>query len=64
LHKALGQAASWSLIPRNPADSVKAPTLTPKEMHPLSAHEARRFYSKQHKETHSKHSTCSLFTLA
>ena len=33
----------WALIPRNPADDVKAPTPTPKEMHPLSAHEARRF---------------------
>jgi integrase len=42
LHKALAQAVRWNLIPRNPADSVKAPTPTPKEMHPLSAHEARR----------------------
>ncbi len=42
LHKALAQAVKWTLIPRNPADLVKAPTPTPKEMHPLSAHEARR----------------------
>jgi integrase len=42
LHKALTQAMSWDLIPRNPADSVKAPTPTPKEMHPLSAPEARQ----------------------
>jgi len=42
LHKALAQAVKWSLIPRNPADAVKAPTPTPKEMHPLSALEARR----------------------
>lgn len=42
LHKALGQAVRWNLIPRNPADAVKAPTPTPKEMHPLSVHEARR----------------------
>src|SRR5215217_1853019 len=42
LHKALAQAVRWSLIPRNPADSVKAPTPTPKEMHPLSASEARK----------------------
>jgi integrase len=42
LHKALAQAVRWSLIPRNPADSVKAPTPTPKEMHPLTAQEARR----------------------
>jgi integrase len=42
LHKGLRQAVMWNLIPRNPADSVKAPTPTPKEMHPLSAQEARR----------------------
>jgi integrase len=42
LHKALTQAMRWDLIPRNPADSVKAPTPTPKEMHPLSALEARK----------------------
>jgi integrase len=42
LHKALAQAVRWNLIPRNPADSVKAPMATPKEMHPLSAHEARQ----------------------
>jgi integrase len=42
LHKALAQAVRWDLIPGNPADSVKAPTPTSKEMHPLSAHEARR----------------------
>jgi integrase len=42
LHKGLKQAVRWALIPRNPADDVKAPTPTPKEMHPLSADEARR----------------------
>jgi len=42
LHKALAQAVRWDLIPRNPADSVKAPTPTPREMNPLSASEARR----------------------
>jgi integrase len=42
LHKALTQAMRWDLIPRNPADLVKAPTPTPKEMHPLSALEARK----------------------
>jgi integrase len=41
LHKGLRQAVRWNLIPRNPADDVKAPTPTPKEMHPLSAEEAR-----------------------
>jgi integrase len=42
LHKALAQSVRWSLIPRNPADDVKASTPTPKEMHPLSAPEARK----------------------
>jgi integrase len=42
LHKALAQAVKWHLIPRSPADSVKAPTPVPKEMHPLSAAEARK----------------------
>jgi integrase len=42
IHKALTQAVRWDLIPRNPADSVKAPTPAPKEMHPLSAGEARK----------------------
>jgi integrase len=41
LHKALAQAVKWYLIPRSPADSVKAPRPTAKEMHPLSAAEAR-----------------------
>jgi integrase len=43
LYKALAQAMKWDLIPRNPADAVKAPTPQPKEMRPLSAQEARRF---------------------
>ena len=42
IHKALAQAVRWSLIPRSPADDVKAPTPTPKEMRPLSAHEAEQ----------------------
>ena len=42
LHKALAQAVKWDLMPRNPADSVKAPTPNPKEMNPLSACEARK----------------------
>ena len=42
LHKALEQAKKWKLIAYNPADDVKAPTPTPKEMHPLSASEARK----------------------
>src|SRR3712207_3778489 len=42
LHKALSQAVRWDLIPRNPTDAVKAPRPVTKEMHPLSAEEARR----------------------
>lgn len=42
LHKALSQAVSDGLIPRNAAD-VKAPRPTPEEMRPLSESEARTF---------------------
>src|SRR5918997_2921018 len=42
LHKALSQAASDGLIPRNAAD-VKAPRPAPEEMRPLSEVEARTF---------------------
>jgi integrase len=41
VHKALSQAVRWNLMPRNPADNLKAPTASTKEMNPLSAHEAR-----------------------
>ncbi len=42
LHKALSQAVSDGLIPRNAA-AVKAPSPAPKEMRPLSEAEARAF---------------------
>jgi len=42
LHKSLAQAVRWDLIARNPTDNAKAPTPTSKEMHPLSASEARK----------------------
>src|SRR5215210_3015302 len=42
IHKALSQAVRWDLILRNPADNVKAPTPSTKEIHPLSADEARQ----------------------
>jgi integrase len=42
LHKALSQALSDGLVPRNAAD-VKAPRPTPEENHPLSEGEARAF---------------------
>jgi integrase len=43
LHKALSQAVKWNLIPRNPADAVKAPAASTKELHPLPEDEARTF---------------------
>src|SRR5215218_8514014 len=42
LHKALSQAVSDGMVPRNAAD-VKAPRPTPEEMRPLSKAEARAF---------------------
>ncbi len=42
LHKALSQAVSDGLVPRNAAD-VQAPSPAPKEMRPLSETEARTF---------------------
>jgi integrase len=42
LHKALSQAVSDGMVPRNAAD-VKAPRPTPEEMRPLSEDEARTF---------------------
>jgi len=42
LHKALSQAVSWSLVPRNAGEAVRAPRPAPKEMQPLSPDEARR----------------------
>jgi integrase len=41
-HKALSQAARWSLIPHNVTEAVKPPSPAPEEMRPLSAEEARR----------------------
>ncbi len=42
LHKALAQAVRWDMIARNPADAVKPPSPTAKQMRPLSAEESRR----------------------
>jgi len=42
LHKALTQAVSWSLVPRNAGEAVRAPRPAPKEMRPLSPDEARK----------------------
>jgi integrase len=42
LHKALSQAVSWSLVPRNASEAVRAPRHAPKEMRPLCPDGARR----------------------
>src|SRR3712207_459654 len=42
LPKALDQAVTWNMIPRNPTEGIRAPRPTPKEMHPLSADETRK----------------------
>ena len=43
LHRALGQAAKWNLVPRNVADLVDAPRVPKKEMRVLTPEEAQRF---------------------
>jgi hypothetical protein len=45
LHKALSQALSDGLVPRNAA-TVKAPRPAPEEIHPLSEDEARTFLER------------------
>ncbi len=41
LHKALGQAVKWGMIPRNVASVVQAPRPAPEEMRTLTAEEVR-----------------------
>jgi integrase len=48
LHKALAQALRWGMIPRNPADAVKAPRPAPEEMRPLSPDEALKLVEAVH----------------
>jgi integrase len=43
LHRSLGQATKWGLIPRNPASVVDPPRVSKKEFRPLSPEEAQRF---------------------
>lgn len=43
LHRALGRAARWGVVPRNVADLVDAPPLAHHEMRTLSPEETRRF---------------------
>jgi integrase len=42
LHKALGQAVKWNMIPRNICESVNPPRPAPEEMRTLCAEETRR----------------------
>lgn len=43
LHKSLGQAAKWGLVPRNVADLVDPPKTAKKEFRVLTPEEAQRF---------------------
>src|SRR5215211_7174168 len=43
LHKALDHATSWSLVPRNPTESVKAPRPAPEEIRPLNREQTKAF---------------------
>lgn len=43
LHRALGRAARWGVVPRNVADLVDAPPMAHHEMRTLGPEEARRF---------------------
>jgi len=43
LHRSLGQATKWGLIPRNPASLVDPPKVPQREFRPLSPEEAQRF---------------------
>lgn len=45
LHKALGQAVKWELVPRNVADAVQAPRPTKKEINPLTMEQVRMLLS-------------------
>ena len=42
LHRSLGQATKWNLIPRNPASLVDPPKVPQKEFRPLSPEQAGR----------------------
>ena len=42
LHKALGQAVKWNMIPRNICEAVNPPRPAPEEMRTLCAQEMRR----------------------
>ena len=50
LHKALDQAASWSLVPRNPTESVKAPRPAPGEIRPLNREQAKALLETARRE--------------
>lgn len=43
LHKALGQAVKWGLVPRNVVEAVNPPRVPRKEFRPLSPEEVSRF---------------------
>jgi integrase len=42
LHKALSQALTWHMVPRNVTETVRPPRPAPRKMCPLTSEEARR----------------------
>jgi integrase len=50
LHKALGQAVKWHMIPRNAAEAVKAPRPSPEEIRPLSREQTKTLLEVAKKE--------------
>jgi integrase len=50
LHKALDQATSWSLVPRNPTNAVKAPRPASEEIRPLNREQAKALLQIAHTE--------------
>jgi integrase len=48
LHKALGQAVKWHMIPRNICEAVNAPRPAPEEMRTLCAEETQRLLEVAH----------------
>jgi integrase len=59
LHRALGQAVKWNMIPRNPCDGASAPRPTRTEMKVLTPEQVRTFLVAT-----AEHPSHALYTLA
>jgi integrase len=59
LHKALDQAVRWSLVPRNPTESVKAPRPAPQGIRPLDTEQTKAFLKAAYEDRFH-----ALYTLA